>query len=119
MVARAGIIYVLGAVAKPGGYLIDNNEHVSLMQALSLAGGWDKAAALSKARLIRKVPEGHEELLLDLKRVLKGRQSDVSVRNGDILYVPVSLGKTLEYQGMQAAVAAAQAAVVYSTVGQP
>ncbi len=42
VVGKAGIIYVLGDVTKPGGYLIDNNEHVSLMQALTLAGGWQK-----------------------------------------------------------------------------
>lgn len=118
-VGRAGIIYILGAVSRPGGYLIDNNEHVSLMQALTLAGGWDKAAALSKARLIRKVPEGHKELMLDLKRVLDGKQADVAVENGDILYLPMSIGKTLAYEGMTAAVTAAQTAVVYSTVSQP
>jgi polysaccharide biosynthesis/export protein len=119
VVGRAGIVYILGAVNRAGGYLIDNNEHVSLMQALTLAGGWDKAAALSKARLIRKVPEGHKELMLDLKRVLNGKQADIAVENGDILYLPMSLGKTLEYEGMQAAITAAQTAVVYSTVSQP
>ena len=119
VVGRAGIVYLLGAVNKPGGYLIDNNEHISLMQALTLAGGWDKAAALSKSRLIRKVPEGHKELILDLKRVLDGRQADVSVQDGDILYVPMSIGKTIAYEGMQAAVTAAQTAVVYATVSQP
>ena len=116
VVGRAGIVYILGAVGRPGGYLIDNNEHVSLMQALTLAGGWDKAAALSKTRLIRKVPEGHKEFMLDLKRVLNGKQADVAVENGDILYLPMSIGKTLEYEGMTAAVTAAQTAIVYSTI---
>lgn len=115
MVGRAGIIYILGSVNKPGGYLVDNNEHVSLIQALTLAGGWTQTAGLSKARLIRKVPEGHKELMLDLKHVLNGRQSDISVENGDILYVPGSIGKTLAYRGMEAAIAAAQTAVVYTS----
>ena len=114
VVGRAGVIYLLGAVNKAGGYLIDNNEPVSLMQALTLAGGWDKAAALSKARLIRKVPEGHKELLLDLKRILKGEQADVSLRDGDILFLPISVGKSIGYRGMEAAIAAAQTAVIYS-----
>lgn len=118
-VGRAGIIYILGAVNKPGGYLIDNDEHISLMQALTLAGGWDKAAALSKARLIRKVPEGHKELMLDLKRVLNGKQADIAVENGDIFYLPMSIGKTLEYEGMQAAVTSAQTAIIYSTISAP
>jgi polysaccharide biosynthesis/export protein len=114
VVGRAGVIYFLGAVNKAGGYLIDNNEPISLMQALTLAGGWDKAAALSKARLIRKVPEGHKELMIDLKRVLKGEQADVSLRDGDILFLPISVGKSIAYRGMEAAIAAAQTAVIYS-----
>lgn len=114
VVGKAGIIYVLGSVTKPGGFLIDNNEHISLMQALTLAGGWSQTAALSKARLIRKVPEGHKELMLDLKHVLNGQQADVSVENGDILYIPTSLGKTLAYRGMEAVITAAQTAVVYT-----
>jgi len=115
-VDKAGIVYILGAVTKSGGYLIDNNEHISVMEALTLAGGWNQTAALSQVRLIRKVPEGHKELMLDLKHVLNGKQADVYVENGDILYVPTSLGKTLAYRGMEAAIAAAQAAVVYTSV---
>lgn len=116
VVGRAGIVYILGAVTKPGGYLIDNNEHISLMQALTLAGGWDKAAGLSRARLIRKVPEGHKELMLDLKHVLNGQQADIRVEDGDILYLPISIGKTLAYKGMDAAIAAAQTAVIYTGI---
>lgn len=115
VVGRAGIVYILGAVNKAGGFLIDNNEHISLMQALTLAGGWNQAAALSKARLIRAVPGGHEQITLDLKRILNGKQADISVEDGDILYLPMSLGKTLAYRGMEAIIAAAQTAVVYSS----
>jgi polysaccharide biosynthesis/export protein len=116
VVGRAGIVYILGAVLKPGGFLVDNNEHISLLQALTLAGGWDKTAALSKTCLIRKVPGGHKELMLDLKHVLKGKQADILVENGDILYVPPSLGKTIAYRGLEAVIAAAQTAVVYAGV---
>lgn len=115
MVGRAGVIYILGDVKKPGGFLIDNGEHISLMQALTLAGGWNKEAALSKTKLIRKEPQGHAEMTLDLKHVLKGEQADVRVENGDILYVPSSLAKTLAYRGMEAIIASAQTAVVYTS----
>ena len=115
MVGRAGVVYILGDVKKPGGFLIDNDEHISLMQALTLAGGWNKEAALSKAVLIRKIPQGHKQLDLDLKHVLKGKQADIKVEDGDILYVPSSLGKTLAYRGIEAVIAAAQTAVVYTS----
>lgn len=115
MVGHAGIIYILGAVKRSGGFLVDNNEPLSLLQVISLAGGWDQSAALSKARLIRKVPGGHEEMTLDLKHVIGGKQADVSVEDGDILFLPSSLGKTLGYKGLDAAIAAAQTAVVYDS----
>lgn len=116
MVSKASIVYILGAVNRPGGYLINNNERLSLMQALTMAGGWDKAAALSKARLIRKVPEGHKELMLDLKHVLNGRQADVALKDGDILFLPESLGKTFAYRGVDVVVAAAQNAAIYGGI---
>lgn len=115
MVGRAGIVYILGDVNRPGGFLIDNNEHISLIQALTLAGGWKKEAALSQVRLIRNVPQGHEELKLDLKHVIQGKQADINVKNGDILFVPGSIGKTIAYQGVTAAVSAAQQVGVYQT----
>jgi len=116
MISKASVVYILGAVNRPGGYLINNNERLSLMQALTMAGGWDKAAALSKARLIRKVPEGHKEFMLDLKHVLNGRQADVALKDGDILFLPESLGKTFAYRGVDVVVAAAQSAAVYGGI---
>jgi polysaccharide export outer membrane protein len=101
-VAKAGVIYVLGDVLRPGGILVDNNERLSVIEALSLAGGIDKTAAMSKTKLIRRLPNGREEVDLDLKRMLYGKQADVLVSDGDILYVPTSTGKTLLYRGTEA-----------------
>jgi polysaccharide biosynthesis/export protein len=113
VIARAGIIYILGSVGKPGGFLVDNNERLSLMQALTLAGGWSSTAAMSQVRLIRKVPEGREEIKLDLKQVVYGKQADIKVSDGDILFVPSSLAKTFAYRGLEAAIVAAQNSLVY------
>jgi polysaccharide export outer membrane protein len=114
VIAKAGLIYIIGDVGKPGGFLIDNNEHLSLMQALTLAGGWTKTSATNQTRLIRKVPEGREEIRLDLKKVAYGKEADLKVMNGDILFVPSSLIKTLGYRGLEAAIVAAQQAAVYA-----
>jgi polysaccharide biosynthesis/export protein len=113
VIAKAGIIYVLGDVARAGGYLVDNNEHLSLMQALSLAGGTTQTSALSKTRLIRKVPSGREEIRLDLKHVYFGTQADLRVEDGDILFVPSSFGKTMAYRGIEATVNASQQIAAY------
>jgi polysaccharide export outer membrane protein len=101
-VAKAGVIYILGDVLRPGGILVDNNERLSVIEALSLAGGIDKTAAMSKTQLIRKLPAGREEVDLDLKKILYGKQADVLVSDGDVLYVPTSTGKTLIYRGTEA-----------------
>lgn len=114
VVAKAGVIYVIGDVGRPGGYLLDNNAPVSLVQSLTLAGGVTKTAALSQARLIRKVPDGREEVRLDLKHILYGKQADLKMNDGDILFVPSSLGKTLTYRGMEAVITAATQIVIYT-----
>jgi len=116
VIGKAGIIYVLGDVARAGGYLIDNNEPLSLLQALSLAGGWTRTSAQSKVVLIRKLPEGREEIKLDLSHMVHGQLADIAVSNGDILFVPSSFGKLIGYQGVGAVVAGAQQAIVYGAI---
>lgn len=116
VISRSGIIYILGDVGKAGGYLVDNNERLSLIQALTLAGGWTRTSAQSKVILIRQVPEGREEIKLDLNHVVHGGQLDIKVSNGDIVFVPSSLGKVIAYQGISAAVNGAQQAVIYGAL---
>ncbi len=113
VIAKAGVIYIIGDVLRPGGILVDNNERLSLIEALSLAGGMNKTAALSQTKLIRKLPAGREEVDLDLKHVLLGRQADILVSDGDILYVPSSLGKTFLYRGIEAAFGVASNEALY------
>src|SRR5277367_331577 len=114
IVAKAGVVYVIGDVLKPGGFLIDNNSPISVMQSITLAGGWDKTAALSKTKLIRKTPEGREEVDLDLKHVTYGSQADISVKDGDILFVPSSIGKTMTYRGIEAAITITGGLLIYT-----
>jgi polysaccharide biosynthesis/export protein len=116
VIDKAGIIYIMGDVGRAGGFLINNNEHLSLLQAITLAGGWTKTSALSKVILIRKVPEGREEVKLDLSHIVHGVQADIKVANGDILFVPSSIGKIFAYQGIGATLQAAEQAVVYGAV---
>lgn len=113
VVTKAGIVYVIGDVLKPGGFLIDNNTPISIMQALSLGGGWDKTAALSKTKLIRKNGTGREEMDLDLKHIAYGSQADLKVQDGDIIFVPSSVSKTFMYRGIEAAITIASGVLIY------
>ena len=58
VVPAAGVVYVIGNVTKPGGFTMDNNESITVMQAIALAEGIQSPASLDRTRLIRKTPGG-------------------------------------------------------------
>ena len=94
-VPHAGVVYVLGAVGKPGGYILANDRsQVSTLKILALAGGMTPTAKSDHAVIIRKNDQGKQhEVEVDLKRVLKRETEDVQLLPSDILYVPDSRGK--------------------------
>ena len=113
MVSHAGIVYVVGDVGKPGGFLIENNDRLTVLQAVALAQGTNKTAALNKAKLIRKTETGREEMSVPLKKILSNDAADEALADGDILFVPTSQAKNAAYRGMEAALQMATGVVVY------
>jgi len=113
VVARAGIVYVLGDVNRPGGFTMSNNESkMTLLEALSNAGGPARTAKLNHARLIRKVD--HTETQIALGDIQKGKQPDFSLAPGDILFVPFSYAKNLVIASSAGILGAAGTAAVYA-----
>ena len=113
LVPRAGIVYVLGDVGRPGGYLMQDDAALSLLQVMSLAAGSTKTAAEGKARLLRRENGGTAEIPLHLREVEHGRLPDLALRNNDIVYVPFSLGKNLAL-GASTIAASASSAIIYT-----
>lgn len=114
VVPKAGIVYVLGDVNRPGGFtMTDNQSKMSLLEALSLAGGTAKTAKLGHARLIRKVD--HTEAQISLGDIQKGKQPDFAMAPGDVLYVPFSYAKNLVITSSAGIAGAAGAAAIYSS----
>ena len=113
MVSRAGIVYVLGDVGKPGGFLIENNERLTVMQAVALAQGTNRTASLNHAKLIRKTDTGHEEMPVPLGKMLANKAPDQPLSDGDILFVPVSSAKHSLVVAESILPAAASAAVYH------
>jgi len=94
-VPRAGIIYVVGAVNHPGGFLLDNDlDHMTMLKMLSLAGGTTNTAKMKSAVILRKNPDTgkRDQVPVDLKKVLSLKTQDVRLEDNDILYVPDSAG---------------------------
>ncbi len=93
-VAKTGLIYVVGDVARPGGFALDHDQHLTVIQAIALAQGLNGTAAKSKARLIRKTSTGTQEIALNLGRILHSREGDLPLQDNDILFVPNSSTKS-------------------------
>jgi polysaccharide export outer membrane protein len=95
-VPRAGIIYVVGAVNHPGGFVIQNDrDRMTAMKMLSIAGGTTGTARVKNSVILRKNPDTgkRDEVPLDLSRVMKLKSDDVTLEAGDMLFVPDSSRK--------------------------
>lgn len=111
VIPKAGIVYVLGEVTRPGGYVLNSTGGVTVLQVVAVAGGPTHVASAGKTRLLRRTGNGFQEQPIDLKKLLRGKTHDVSVRNDDILFVPSSTIKEALNAG--ALVAAASTAAIY------
>jgi len=92
VVSKAGIIYVVGEVNRPGGFVIQENK-ITASQALAMAFGPTHQASLDKTTVIRHTPEGLKDIPLPLKKVLDAKTPDVELLSDDIIMVPSSKSK--------------------------
>jgi polysaccharide biosynthesis/export protein len=109
IVPRAGIVYVLGEVTRPGGYVLNATGGVTVLQVVAVAGGTTHVASAGKTRLLRKTDAGFQEERIDLKKLLRGQIRDVAVKDEDILFIPSSAIKTALNASALVAVAASTA----------
>jgi polysaccharide export outer membrane protein len=94
VVPEAGIVYVLGEVYKPGGYVMNSSGGLTILQVVAVAGGPTRFASYSGVKIIRRTPDGLKELPVPLKPLLHAKVADIPVQAGDILYVPNSRAKS-------------------------
>lgn len=112
IVSRSGVVYVLGDVGRPGGYSLEDKEHVSVLEAIALAQGINKTARLT-ASVIRNTPAGRTQSQLALKKILSNQAPDPELKDGDILYVPVSGAKDWASKGVNSILQMAVGVVIY------
>ena len=114
-VPHAGIVYVLGAVTRPGGFVLANDRTpMTTLKILALAGGQTRYAKLDHAVIVRKDNQGKQTATeVDLKKIIHLQEEDLPMRASDILYIPDSKTKMALYQTLQLAVAVATAAALY------
>ncbi len=115
-VPRAGVVYVVGAVDKPGGFVLANDrEQMTTMKMLALAGGLKSTAKPHHAVILRKNSDTgqHKELNVDLGKVLDRKIEDVRLYPSDILFVPDSSGKKALHRAGDIAIGLAQGVALF------
>ena len=114
-VARAGVVYVVGEVRKPGGFMLKTNENISVLQALALAEGLTRTSAKGHVRIIRTdgTTGARTETPINLDKILAGKLPDPILLPKDIVFVPNSTGRSVLYRGAEAALGVGTGLAIY------
>jgi len=90
VVPGAPIVYVLGEVNKPGGYVLGSGGTVTVLRVVAAAGGPTASASLGGTKMLRRTPNGLQELPVPMKKLLKAEAQDVPLEPDDIIFIPNS-----------------------------
>ncbi len=114
-VPRAKMVYVVGQVARAGGFALQDRDTLSALKALSLAGGLGPSAAPQNARILRPAPAGgnRAEIAVNLKKILASQSSDVPLQSEDILFIPPSGPKKALARAVEAAIQVTTGVIIY------
>ena len=111
--AKAPMVYVLGEVNKPGGYILNSASAMTVLRVVAAAGGPTRSASVGGTKMVRRTPSGLQELPVPLKAILRGKTTDMPLSADDILFVPSSHLKTVVAMTTVVATAAATAAIYH------
>jgi polysaccharide export outer membrane protein len=107
VVSKAGMVYVLGEVNKPGAFLMEDNTSISVLKATALAGGTTKLASLKSSLILRKSLAGTTQTRIPLDKIYHGKAQDLQLHAEDIVFVPLSNVRNYGAMGLQGAIQAA------------
>lgn len=82
-------VSVVGAVSKPGTFPMSSG--LTVVQAISLAGGFTSLASRNDTLVTRRDDQKTERFRVPVERVTEGRADDFALQAGDIIYVPERL----------------------------
>ena len=105
-VPRGEMVYVVGEVMKAGGFVLNDNESMSVLQALALAGGYRIGAAPKKATVLRMVPgsKHRAEISVNMQQLIGGHGQDPELKPDDILVIPLNAPKLAALRAAEAAI---------------
>jgi polysaccharide export outer membrane protein len=114
-VPKAKLVYVIGEVQKAGGFVLDEQETMSVLKALSMAEGLRRTAGPKNAKILRPNGGATErlEIPVNLSEVLQGKKPDLEMRADDILVIPNNLPKSAAMRGLEAAIQMGTGVVIW------
>jgi polysaccharide biosynthesis/export protein len=116
-VERAGIVYVLGAVTRPGGFVMQEEGTLTVLQAIALAYGTTQLASTGTIYLLHRNADGSSAYIpIPYKKMTRGQSAVVQLHATDVLFVPSSMIKTV-YSNTQQLMTAAGTAAIYVGLG--
>jgi polysaccharide export outer membrane protein len=113
MVLKSGIVYVSGDVKTPGGYAIESNESLTVLEAIALAQGLNPTASTKNVRIIRKNSGVLQEIPVELKQIMQAKAPDVALQNDDVLFIPNSASKSAARRSLESIVQVATGLAIY------
>jgi polysaccharide biosynthesis/export protein len=91
IVPKVGSVFVVGQVHTPEAIPLAGNTPITVLRAISISGGLNFGAALSKTVIIRTLPNNQRvQISLDLKKIMNGKQKDVALASDDVLLIPTN-----------------------------
>ena len=86
-------LYVLGQVKKPSSIAIPPEKTMTVLEAITSAGGFTDIAAISKVKVLRMENGQQRSIEVDVSQITKegNKQLDIALKPGDVVFVPQSL----------------------------
>lgn len=101
IVQHGPVFYVVGDVGKASGFVSDS-ENLTVLKAIALAGGANKTASMGGTTILRRTPQGTQQIKVPLKRIMSAKAPDMQMMSEDILFVPSSTRKVLAARSAEA-----------------
>lgn len=114
-VPKADLIYVIGAVKRPGGFPLEERANMTVLEALALSQGLDRGASPGKAKILRtnELTHARLEIPIDVNNILKRKGDDQALISNDILFIPSSTAKIASYRAIEALIQTGSGVAIY------
>jgi polysaccharide export outer membrane protein len=88
LIPRGNTFFVFGEVKKPGDFNLEKTT--TILEAVSMAGGFTDKAAPNRTRVIRSTPKGQQTIEVDMNDIIKRgrREKAIPLQENDVIVVP-------------------------------